>query len=83
MVCQCDVCDNRRNRFPSIMGYMSGNMGVAKKKIAQNVDVIPNAFIEHMKTLLKRMNKGGAAQFLTPDQREFFKVYKRVLRSFV
>ena len=83
MSCQCDVCNTRRERFPSIMNYMSGNMGVAKKKIERNVDVIPNTFIDHMKSLLKRMNKGGAARFLTPDQREFFKIYKRVLRSFV
>lgn len=62
---------------------MSQGHGTARKKIARNINEIPEKFIDDMKVLLKRMRQEGNAKFLSPKQLQFFKVYKRILRDFI
>lgn len=82
-ICRCSQCSDKRAKFKGVVQTMSEGHGISRKKIARNVNEIPENFIDDMKTLLKRMRQEGNAKFLTPKQLQFFKVYKRILRDFI
>ena len=80
----CQRCIERQTVFKDTLGHLKKGVGCFKRTINHRINQLPKAYVEDLRKLMEKMQKGGGGnKKLTPVQQEFFKVYGPILRKFV